>query len=82
LLIRANEGNDHRMIGELKPWKPRTSLVSEMLLAYARTPGPLEIIARPAMLERERQRQLEARAKVIDVKPEPTPEAVPTKIGT
>jgi hypothetical protein len=33
-----------------------------MLLAYARALEPLEIITRPAMLERGRQRQLEAQA--------------------
>jgi SNF2 family DNA or RNA helicase len=42
--------------------RSRRRVAPKMLLAYARALEPLEIITRPAMLERGRQRQLEAQA--------------------
>jgi hypothetical protein len=52
----------------------REALVQSMLKR-------LEIIARPAMLERERQRQLEAQRKMIDVTPGAEPEPAPAVGG-
>jgi terminase small subunit-like protein len=58
-------------VAEMSP-EQREAVIQRML-------ERLEIIARPAMLERERQRQLEAERKMIDVTPgaEPAPVAAP-----